>query len=466
MARARVRRKEDPAAKARLEGWRVVAAHPLFAPLGHYRLPVSAGSDVVPADGWAAVDRNGTIHSHPTRRGTPEEWTWVFAHLLLHLGLGHTDPSRSGGTRLDPAHGAVCDVAVNRFLATLKLGRAPVTQPPDWPTQDEESLGRLWREGGVPEEWAGGGTAGSLPDILAAPPSRYGRLPKWEELFAAGLTAAVTAAVEVAGGVRSDLSGGTGPVPVWEAARRWFLASYPLLGAVMSTLTLVADAELARGWGISVAAVSPSAGEVYVNPQAGLGTEEWRFVLAHEALHAALGHAERTGGRDAELWNIACDFVINGWLVEMAVGVMPECGLYDPQFAGESAEGVYDRIAVEARRYRKLATLRGHTGGDLLGEPARGMPGPVGVDLDELLRRALAGGLELHHQHGRGLLPSGWSGDPGAGAPADHLGRRAGTVVRRALPGREAGAVVRATVAAPVRRPDIPWPGPGCRRSW
>jgi hypothetical protein len=39
-------------------------------------------------------------------------------------------------------------------------------------------------------------------------------------------------------------------------------------------MTLVADAALARSWGISLAAVSAAEREIYVNPQAGLTGDE------------------------------------------------------------------------------------------------------------------------------------------------------------------------------------------------
>ena len=75
---------------------------------------------------------------------------------------------------------------------------------------------------------------------------------------------------------------------------------------------------------IHVAAVNAAAGEIYVNPLTVLSVSEWRFVMAHEMLHAALRHGERVGGRDPYLWNVAADLVINGWLLEMGVGTMPD----------------------------------------------------------------------------------------------------------------------------------------------
>nr|WP_131831460.1 hypothetical protein [Pseudofrankia asymbiotica] len=448
------------AAAALEEGWRRVTRHPLFRPLA-VSSPSRADAGVVPADGWAVVWSNGQIDAHPSRLADPDEWAWVFAHLLLHLGLGHADPATTGGSSttgggsLDVAHLAACDVAVNRFLATLRLGRRPAgvegaPAPGDYPSADEAALAREWRRAGVPERWRGEGVAGGQPDLRRAPPGpAWYTQPDFAHRFAAGLTAAVGAAIDVAGGLRTSLDADAGALHPWEAARRWFVSSYPLLGAVFSALTLVADAELASGWDIAIAAVSVEAGEVYVNPLARLTGAEWRFVLAHEALHAALAHPARLGGRDPYLWNLACDFVINGWLVQMAVGELPDGSLYDPKFAGHSAEAVYDRIALEARRYRKLATLRGHArrtssgitttaatagrraagrggpirpatagsgehgigqdvGGDLVG-PAPGRPTPAdrAIDLDELLRRSLTSGLAAHQAAARGTVPAG-----------------------------------------------------------
>ena len=66
--------------------------------------------------------------------------------------------------------------------------------------------------------------------------------------------------------------------------------------------------------------------------------------MAHEFLHAALLHHTRSAGRDPYLWNIATDYVINGWLFEMQIGVMPEGVLYDPALKNKSAEEIYDEI--------------------------------------------------------------------------------------------------------------------------
>ncbi|MDR1657646.1 MAG: hypothetical protein LBT47_08850 [Deltaproteobacteria bacterium] len=85
--------------------------------------------------------------------------------------------------------------------------------------------------------------------------------------------------------------------------------------------------------------------------------------------HVGLRHQSRYQGRDPYLWNKACDFVINGWLVEMGVGVMPEfeC-LCDIKFKVMSSEQVYNLMVSNIRRFKKMATLRGTGLSNILGE--------------------------------------------------------------------------------------------------
>ncbi len=394
--------RKDPGLAAVMLGWSSVRRHPMFSHVAE-ELDVIRRDGIRPDDGWAQVDSETCdIVVDPVRRASPEEWAWVFAHLVLHLGFGHLDPRPPSSSRVEAT---AADVEVDRFLASLRFGRSPFALPAIWPVGSPERLVAEWRLTGVPAGFETCGTAGSASCVTQGRRS-YSGPPDWRQLFAYGLTDAVSAAMDVAGGARLSLSDRSAPLPVWERARRWFLSAYPLLGATMSALTLVADAEIARGWDIPIAAVDPVAGELYVNPLAVLTEREWRFVLAHESLHAALAHHTRTGGRDPYLFNLATDFVINGWLLEMGVGEMPAGLLHDPRFAGQSSEEVYDRIATDARRYRKLSTLRGRAQPDVLDSGGRMPSAGASVDLDEVLRRSLGTGLDLHLGEGRGHLPS------------------------------------------------------------
>ncbi|MFI6876693.1 hypothetical protein ACIBL6_24985 [Streptomyces sp. NPDC050400] len=395
----------DPATEAYLKGLATVRANPALGSLDAEFC--RAGCRAAPPNGWAHVDSNGRVHVHPTRRAEPAEWAWALAHCLLHLGFGHVPAA--GGRRVQPDAyelAARC-VVVHRFQQTFPVGRPPDELPTVFPGGDEEQLAARWRRDGIPPEYAhcGAGGPDHADQVLAPWPAWHGPVKDWQEVFAHALTRTVSAAMDVAGGRRDELGGARVPLRPWERALSWFVSSYPLLGGIAAGMTLVADAELARAHDIAIAAVAPDLGEIYVNPLKRYSDEEWRFVLGHEMLHAALRHGDRCGARDPYLFNVAADYVINGWLREMRIGEMPEGLLYDPELSGLSAEEVYDRIATDLRTRRRLATPRGKGRGDVLGEPL----GPVRdfVDLDEFYRRGLVQGFELHHAQERGLLPSG-----------------------------------------------------------
>lgn len=63
-------------------------------------------------------------------------------------------------------------------------------------------------------------------------------------------------------------------------------------------------------------------------------------LLAHEVMHVANLHHTRRGDRDPELWNVACDYVINGDLLREGFK-LPDGGCVDAQYDGLSAEDVF-----------------------------------------------------------------------------------------------------------------------------
>ncbi|MFF4165591.1 VWA-like domain-containing protein [Streptomyces sp. NPDC001741] len=398
----------DPAAEAFAAGLVLLNRNPAFGAVT-FSVCRKTGCALTPAGGLAAVTSGGIVHVHPTKRAEPAEWAWVLAHCVLHLGFGHV-PASKDDPRVQPdryALAARCTV-VNRFLLTFPMGRPPDHLPTAYPAGDEEQLAARWRRDGIPAAYEQCGTAGGHPDqILTTFGAWNSAVPDWETAFARALTRSVSVAMDTAGGRRDRETGERAPQQPWDRALNWFVSSYPLLGGLAAGLSVVADEELARAQGIAIAAVSSAAGEIYVNPLRPLTDEQWRFVLAHEMLHAALRHGERRGGRDPFLFNVAADYVVNDWLVQMRVGDMPEGVLYDPELRDLSAEEVYDRIAGDLRRRRRLATLRGKGTGDILGEPVPHAGARPYTDLDGFYRRGLLQGFDLHQYGDRGLLPAG-----------------------------------------------------------
>ncbi|WP_406278165.1 DUF2201 family putative metallopeptidase [Embleya sp. NBC_00896] len=420
--------------KARNAGWGLAGVHPVHhigRLVQHTYLSLEPGA-------LGHISERGTLTVDPHRDVDPVTWSRAYIHLLLHLALGHLDPHTLAEAGLgapdavvDDAYNTACCVAVHRFADGMGIG-TPLIELPDLPTEDERTLTARWRREGVPEALRRIGSNGTSPCLRRQPPpNRTDPAARdWPAVMARELTDTVRYVLAEAAEARGESTGTTRPDGPWDRALSWFVSSYPLLGALAAGLTIVADLELARSWDISIAAVSAEHGEIYVNPHAQLSAEEWRFVLAHEMLHAALRHDRRREHRDAQLFNVACDYVINGWLVEMGVGVMPDGLLYDPRLTGLSAESVYDTLTTDLRRARKLRPLGTREHGDILGEwlsepaaaarrasrrdrPAIPMPwsrgagsGGSAVDLDAFYRRALTAGL-AYHDPGRGLLPAG-----------------------------------------------------------
>lgn len=244
--------------------------------------------------------------------------------------------------------------------------------------------------------------SGGRPDMVWAPvPTHWWHQSiDWRQMFAESLRDALRSAVDYAGGVTTQPGARKKMGPI-QRAQEWFLSNYPLLGGVAAGFHLVDDPLAVQRMGIPIAAISIQMREIYVNPAAQLTEQEWRFVLAHEYLHAALCHEGRRGKWDPELWNVACDYVINQWLRDMAVGAMLEGLLFDPELQGLSAESVYDRLTVNLRKYKRMAQH------DILFGPPDWTGTKDFVDLDTWCRSAIQRGLDYHQTHERGYLPEG-----------------------------------------------------------
>ncbi|MDR1960759.1 MAG: hypothetical protein LBQ16_00575, partial [Gracilibacteraceae bacterium] len=376
-------------------GYEWVRFHRVFRYLAAHVSFIRRDGTPVPKGALAVAARSGRIYCHPHARVSAGEWARALAHCLLHFAFGHFVPHD------DPAAWNIaCDCAAEKFLSDMKFADSFAVDLPKLP--GEEKLYSLLTEQGLDERYIGHGTAGDRPDMLFDEEEKGA--PDWPALFAAGLQEAVLYALDSAAYYTSPDADSNSPAA---RARAWFVSSYPLLGALAAGFRLVEDEETCRSLNIQIAAVSCSLQEIYVNPCAWLDEKESLFVVAHELLHAALRHDARQEWRDDWLWNVACDFVVNGWLTEMEIGEAPDGALLDKEFAGLSAEEVYDRVAADQRYYRSMVTLRGAALGDILpGDPDWWEHG-AGAETDEFYRRALGQGLAWHEEQGRGHLPEG-----------------------------------------------------------
>lgn len=84
----------------------------------------------------------------------------------------------------------------------------------------------------------------------------------------------------------------------------------------------------------------------------GLNLQEVIFLLLHETCHIAYMHHLRRNNRDAETWNEAADYIINGILIKEGYQ-MPKGGLHDAKFSGQNTEMVYSSIWQDKQQQKQ-----------------------------------------------------------------------------------------------------------------
>lgn len=404
-----------------LDGMAIVDNHPLFGHL-HIRkniVPKSRLGKNVPAK----VSSSGNIYLNKDCDKEPKEWAYIIAHCMLHLSFGHFDAERMPGyfqrisekqqkwvNDYDPdLWNMACDIYISRFLADIKFGKSDIdltkTDVSSSSASELKIYEHLVNSHTTPNHTLFG-TAAEFPDMIGTESPltyRFGTNGYITE-FAYALANSVRSVIDEAG---NQPIGYSSRKSVMQKAADWFINHYPLLGGLASGFKVIETIGRTDLNDIEIAAVNVINGEIYVNPAAGLSLDEWKFVLAHEYLHAGLQHHARRNGRDHYLWNIACDYVINGWLNEMQIGIMPSKGLmYDETLRNQSAEEIYDRLTDNIRRYSKLNTFRGCGKGDIIDKgwtPDMNNP----TFLDEFCKSALRSGLEYHSSTDRGYIPAG-----------------------------------------------------------
>lgn len=425
-------KKLSPAEENLLRGLHLLEASPLFSGLA---------GDIIKQDKQrlgaktpAVVDSEGHIYVNQDFDLSPKQWLYVTAHCLLHLAFGHFDAANMPSYEKHLPDGSkrnvvsiqpflwneACDIYIDRFLADLKTGEPlyDITAHPlpgNLKTELQIYEYLLENHSGTSIQYYGTAAPDQCDMNGLSRPLVYdtakGEHNHYSACFACHMAECVSDAVTKSGGHAARSCANT---PAAKAAR-WFIDHYPLLGGLAAHFRIVEDYRCCYQNEIQIAAIDVYEQEIYINPACHYNQEQWRFVLAHEYLHAGLCHNERCAGRDPYLWNIACDFVINGWLNEMQLGEMPADGLlFDEGLKGMSAESIYDLILTDIRKYRKMNTFHGNGHGDLLDSggkksgaafPHRKASGAV--TLDDFCREALQQGLEFHQSHDRGFIPAG-----------------------------------------------------------
>jgi predicted metal-dependent peptidase len=370
----------------------------------------------VPADAYCSIvyepQVRSTIVYNDGMKLDVSRWLGVLSFAVLVLAVG--------GPRRLPVPARVSDLSAQlaalHWWQQLRVGELPEhfelpSELVQWGRYPLEDIAARLRAEPPNEVLDGAWTLTRSPEplmVVGPKPDRWqittnSKAPDLEEIFAQSLVDNAKKALQMRHDENHPVRVGSNPNSNAARARRWLITHYPLLGGLLTQFELVEDADVCERMKISVAAIQISTGEIFINPRRALGIEEAKFVVAHEVLHAGLNHSSRRQGRDPYLWNVACDFVINDWLVGMNVGTAPTFGmLFDDELRGWSADDIYLRLAADLRVRRRICTLRGEDV-DMLDE----RPGKFFTDREDFCRRALMQGLDFHVQTGRGLLPEG-----------------------------------------------------------
>ena len=96
--------------------------------------------------------------------------------------------------------------------------------------------------------------------------------------------------------------------------------------------------------------------------------EELRSVLIHEALHVVYEHPLRRGKKHPKVWNIACDYAINGFLIYDLGMELPEGGLWSREYRGMSAEAIYSILMKDEEALQEAIDTMGEGKDDEEGE--------------------------------------------------------------------------------------------------
>lgn len=104
-------------------------------------------------------------------------------------------------------------------------------------------------------------------------------------------------------------------------------------------------------------------------------------LVAHELLHAALQHGARRGVRDAMLWNVAADIVVNGMIRKDTEYALPKGAVEVPKLAHLSVEDIYEQFQCGRMKAPKLALV------DLIAPPGGADAGALQSEqVDQLSR--------------------------------------------------------------------------------
>lgn len=145
-----------------------------------------------------------------------------------------------------------------------------------------------------------------------------------------------------------------------------------------------------------------------------LSNRELDAVMVHELLHAALLHCPRRGQRDAHVWNLAADIVVNGIIRNEPVLSLPSGACRDDDLEKYEVEEVYEMLLARDPELSNpwighdLLSLP-HAPQDGHAEAVHGLEGRDHPSLEAYWRQALQQASTLVNAAGRADASAGLS---------------------------------------------------------
>ena len=226
--------KTDIADKNFQNGYTIVSGNPIFHPLLYESDIIRDKRSIYRKDDLVFVTNEGTVFCSPTCRAKPWEWARAIAHSLLHLAMGHFQKKERP---LD--WNIACDYVVEKFLSDFSFGRPLYQNAIPFGFSDEEKLYSYLGETKDKSQFYGYGTAGvDAQDMLFGYNTRfkYRKPVEWGKIFARGLSNAVRDAVNKASNESTWFENSDANI-----AKRWFISSYPLLGAIAASFKIISE---------------------------------------------------------------------------------------------------------------------------------------------------------------------------------------------------------------------------------
>jgi len=173
-------------------------------------------------------------------------------------------------------------------------------------------------------------------------------------------------------------------------ARMMVTSNHVFFATLMMSVPMVEDS--------SIPTAATDMETIFYNPKfiESLDIETIQFVIMHELSHIILKHGIRKGGRDHELWNVACDYAVNIWLKDGGHKLWPKCYV-SADYRGMSAEQIYQEQESNGAQDGSSPSGDG-IGGDLIYKP---MSEQKAREVEAAINGKIAAAAQFARQQGK-----------------------------------------------------------------